>query len=271
MRGYASPLIVENRPGAAERIALEALKNSPTDGSVFMLTGSSPMALLPHVYKRLKYDPSQDFIPVTTVCTFSFMLSVGPLVPSRVKTLDDFIQWCRANPKQATYGTLGVGTPHHFLGFMLSRAAEFEFTHVPYQGTAAVQDLLAGQIAATIFPVANTLPHIQSGKLRGLVITGRQRCAQLPDVPTMQEAGYPALQLVDWFGIFVPAQTPADIITRLNTAVHKALKAPEVRAGLEKLAFDPAGSSPAELARLISMDSERWGPIVKASGFRPEE
>jgi tripartite-type tricarboxylate transporter receptor subunit TctC len=271
MTGYASPLIVENRPGAAERIALEALKNSPADGSVFMLTGSSPMAVLPHAYKQLKYDPSKDFIPVTTVCTFSFMLTVGPLVPQSVKTLDDFIQWCRANPKQATYGTLGVGTPHYFLGFMLARAAGFELTHVPYQGAAAVQDLLAGQIAATFYPVGNTLPHVQSGKLRGLVITGRQRSAQLPDVPTMREAGYPALELVDWFGIFVPAQTPADTVTRLNAAVHEALKAREVRAGMEKLAFDPAGSSPAELARLISMDSERWGPIVKASGFRPEE
>jgi tripartite-type tricarboxylate transporter receptor subunit TctC len=271
MTGYASPLIVDNRPGAAERIALEALKNGPADGSVFMLTGSSPMALLPHVYKRLKYDPSKDFTPVTTVATFSFMLSVGPLVPSGVKTLNDFIQWCRANPERATYGTLGAGTPHHFLGFMLSRAAGFEFTHVPYQGAAAVQDLLAGQIAATIFPVGNTLPHVEAGKLRGLVMTGRQRSAQLPDVPTMREAGYPALELVDWFGIFVPVQTPAGTVARLNAAVHEAVKAREVRAGLAKLAFDPAGSTPAELARLISMDSERWGPIVKASGFRAEE
>jgi tripartite-type tricarboxylate transporter receptor subunit TctC len=271
MSGYASPLIVDNRAGAAERIALEVLKNSPADGSVFMLTGSSAIALLPHVYKQLRYDPSKDFMPVTTVCTFSFLLSVGPLVPTSVKTLDGFVQWCRANPRQATYGTLGAGTPHHFLGFMLARAAGFEFTHVPYQGGAAIQDLLAGRIAATIFPVANTLPHVESGNLRGLVMTGRQRCAQLPDVPTMQEAGYPALEDVDWFGIFVPAQTPADTVARLNAAVHDALKAREVGAGFEKLAFDPAGSSPAEFARLISMDSERWGPVVKASGFRPEE
>ena len=104
---------------------------SPADGSVFMLTGSSPIAVLPHVYKKLKYDPPHDFMPVTTVCTFSFMLSVGPLVPQRVKTLDDFIQWCRANPKLATYGTLGVGTAHHFIGFMLARAAGFELQRIP--------------------------------------------------------------------------------------------------------------------------------------------
>jgi tripartite-type tricarboxylate transporter receptor subunit TctC len=271
MTNYASPLIVDNRPGAAERIALESLKNSPADGSVFMLTGSSPIAVLPHVYKRLKYDPSQDFIPVTTVCTFSFMLSIGPLVPQSVKTLDDFIGWCRANPKQATYGTLGAGTPHHFIGFMLARAAGFELAHVPYQGAAAVQDLLAGQIAATIYPVGTTLPFVQSRSLRGLAITAPLRSSQLPDVPTMREAGYPALEIVDWFGIFVPAKTPADIVGKLNRAVREALKTREVRAGFEKLSFDSAGASPAEFARLINADTERWGPIVKASGFRPEE
>src|SRR5258708_702031 len=134
------PLIVDNRPGAAERIALQALKNSPADGSVFMLTGSSPIAVLPHVYKKLKYDPPHDFIPVTTVCTFSFMLSVGPLVPQSVKTLDDFTQCCRATPKLPTYGTLGLGAPHHFIVFLLAHAAGFARAHVPDQGAARVQD-----------------------------------------------------------------------------------------------------------------------------------
>ena len=271
MTGFDAPIIVDNRPGAAERIALEAFKNSSADGSVLMLTGSSPMAVLPHAYKKLKYDPSQDFIPVTTVCTFSFMLTVGPVVPQSVKTLDDFIRWCRANPKQATYGTLGVGTPHHLLGFMLARAANFELTHVPYQGAAAIQDLLAGQIAATIYPIGATLPLVQAGRLRGLVITGEQRSPQLPDVPTTREAGYPGLELVDWFGVFLPAKTPADIVGKVNIAVRDALKTYPVKVGMEKLSFTPAGNSPGEFARLISADFERWGPIVKASGFKPEE
>src|SRR5258708_27599729 len=265
------PLIVDNRPGRAERIVCGPLKTTPADGSVFMLTGSSPIAVLPHVYKKLKYDPPHDFIPVTTVCTFSFMLSVGPLVPQSVKTLDDFTQWCRANPKLATYGTLGVGTPHHFIGFMLAHAAGFELAHVPYQGAAALQDLLAGQIAATIYPIGTTLPYVQSGSLRGLVITAPRRSPQLPDVPTMSEAGYPALEIVDWFGIFLPARTPAEIVGKLGHAVPRALNTREVTAGLDKRSFDPAGSSPPEFARLISAGIERWGPIVNASGFRPEE
>jgi tripartite-type tricarboxylate transporter receptor subunit TctC len=149
MKDYASPFIVENRPGASERIALEAVKSSAADGSTLLLTGSSSMAVVPHVYKKLNYDPLQDFTPVTTVCSFPFLLTVGPMVPGQVKTLADFIAWCRANPKQATYGTVGAGSLHHFIGVALSRAAGFEFVHVPYQGPAAVQDLLAGRIAAT--------------------------------------------------------------------------------------------------------------------------
>src|ERR1700730_12746682 len=116
LKDYASPFIVENRPGASERIALEAVKSDAADGSVLLLTGSSSMAVVPHVYKKLNYDPLQDFIPVTTVCNFPFLLTVGPIVPSDVKTLADFISWCRANPKQATYGTLGAGSLHHFIG-----------------------------------------------------------------------------------------------------------------------------------------------------------
>src|ERR1700681_4248993 len=160
------------RPGASERIALEAVKSSAADGSTLLLTGSSSMAVVPHVYKKLNYDPLQDFTPVTTVCSFPFLLTVGPMVPGQVKTLADFIAWCRANPKQATYGTVGAGSLHHFIGVALSRAAGFEFVHVPYQGLAAVQDLLAGRIAATVFPQGTTLSYVQSGELRALLTTG---------------------------------------------------------------------------------------------------
>jgi tripartite-type tricarboxylate transporter receptor subunit TctC len=271
MTDYAAALVVENRPGASERIALDVLKNSLADGSVFMLAGSSPIAVLPHVYKRLRYDPSRDFIPVTTVCTFSFMLAVGPLVPPGVKTLDDFIRWCRANPGLATYGSLGAGTPHHFLGVTLAREAGFEFTQIPYPGSTAVQDLLTGQIASILFPVGSTITYVQSGELRGLVVTAPQRHPLLPQIPTVRESGYPALELLDWAGVFVPAKTPADAVDRLNAAIREALKSCEVSNGLEKLGLDPAGCSPAAFAELIGMDTERWGPIVEASGFRLEE
>jgi tripartite-type tricarboxylate transporter receptor subunit TctC len=269
LKDYASPFIVENRPGASERIALEAVKSGATDGSVLLLTGSSSMAVTPQVYK-LNYDPLKDFIPVTTVCTFPFLLTVGPMVPGQVKTLADFILWCRANPGQATYGTIGAGSLHHFIGVTLARAGGFEFVHVPYQGLASVQDLLAGRIAATIFPPGNTLPYIQSGDLRALMTTGTRRSSLLPDVPTIRELGYSAIEEVDWFGIFVPAETSTETVHALNIAISAALITNEVKAGFAKLSYEPAAASPEEFAQLVKSEFDRWGPIVRASGYRAE-
>jgi tripartite-type tricarboxylate transporter receptor subunit TctC len=270
MKDYASPFIVENRPGASERIALEAVKSSAADGSTLLLTGSSSMAIVPHVYKKLNFDPLQDFTPVTTICSFPFTLAVGPMVPGQVKTLADFSAWSRANPKQATYGTIGAGSLHHFIGAALARAAGFEFVHIPYQGLAAVQDSLAGRIAATIFPLGTTLPYVRSGELRALMTTGTQRSPSLPDVPTVRELGYPALEDDDWFGIFVPAKMPAEAVNTLNSAIRAALKTDDVKAGMAKLSLDPASDSPQAFARLVKSEFDRWGPIVEASGFRAE-
>lgn len=270
MKDYASPFIVENRPGASERIALEAVKSSAADGSTLLLTGSSSMAIVPHVYKKLNFDPLQDFTPVTPVCSFPFTLAMGPMVPAQVKTLADFIAWGRANPKQATYGTIGAGSLHHFIGAALARAAGFEFVHVPYQGLAAVQDVLAGRIAATIFPLGTTLPYVRSGELRALMTTGTQRSPSLPDVPTVRELGYPAMEDDDWFGIFVPAKMPAEAVDSLNSAIRAALSTDDVKVGMAKLSLDPTGDSPQGFARLVKAEFDRWGPIVEASGFRAE-
>ena len=270
MKDYASPFIVENRPGASERFVLEAVKSSAADGSTLLLTGSSSMAFVPHVFKKLNFDPLLDFTPVTTICRFPFLLTVGAMVPAQVKTLADFISWCRANPKQATYGTVGAGSLHHFIGVALSHAAGFEFLHVPYQGLAAVQDLLAGRIAATIFPPGPSLSYVQSGELRALMTTGTQRSALLPNVPTVRELGYPVIEEDDWFGIFVPARTRVETVKTLNAAIRAALKTDDVKAGLTKLSLEPAGDSPEAFTRLVKAEFDRWGPIVEASGFRAE-
>ncbi len=270
MRGYSSTVIVEDRPGAGGRVALDGLKASVADGSAMILTPAATMVLYPHIYKSLKYDAFADFIPVTKVCDFPYLVTVGPMVPVQVKTLADFIAWCRANPSQATYGTPGAGTPLHFTGVMLARAAGFEFTHVPYLGSApAVQSLLGGQIAAAVSPIDVPLPHIESRKLRALATTGPQRSASLPEVPTVNEAGYPSLEFVDWFGIFLPATTPAETVDNLDHAIRQALQKEETKATLARMGFKIAGTSQAEFARLIKSEFERWGPIVLASGFTP--
>jgi len=267
----SSSFVVDNRPGAGGRVAMDALKGGAADGSIMVLTATDIIALYPHVYKTLSYDALKDFAPVTTVCNVSIVLTVGPKVPGKVKTLADFIAWCRANPKEASYATPGAGTALHFTGVMLARTAGFEFVHVPYTGPGAVQDVLAGQVAASIYPIGTPLPYVQAGSLRALATTGPQRTPFLPDVPTVREAGYPQLETTGWFGVLVPAKTPAEIINRLNSAIREALKTDAVKAGLATLAFEPAGASPSDFAKLIKSDFERWGPIVRASGFMPDE
>ena len=269
MKAYASSTIVENRPGAGGRVAMDALKNSAADGSVMILTPAVAVALYPHVYKSLSYSP-QDFTPVTTVSTTSMLFVVGPLVPNTVKTLAEFIAWCRSNPNQSSYGSPGAGSPLHFLGVMLSRAANFEYLHVPFAGTApSIQSLLGSQFASCISPIGPFVPHVRAGTLRALATTGAQRSPLLPDVPTIAEVGFPALEFAEWFGIFVPARTPNGTVETLSSALRAALQTKEVQAGLANQSVDAGGLTPADFARQVKADFDRWGPIVKASGFTP--
>jgi tripartite-type tricarboxylate transporter receptor subunit TctC len=270
MKGYAQSLIVDNRPGAGGRIALEALKGSDADGSVMVLTPVDQLALFPHIYKRLSYKPLEDLAPVTIVCSVQFLLTVGPRVPVSVHSLADFIGWCRDNPQAAAYGTAGAGTHPHFLGVTLARAAGFEFVHVPYKGGAsAVQDMLGGHLAACISTIGTLLSNVQSGTLRALATTAPRRSVALPDVSTFREAGYPLLESVSQFGMLVPARTPADAVAALHKAIRGALETDAVRAGLAKLSLEPADASPSEFTRLIASDTQRWAEVVKDSGFKP--
>jgi tripartite-type tricarboxylate transporter receptor subunit TctC len=270
MKDYAASIVVETRPGASGRIAVEAVKAAGADGSVILFAPLGFVMLFPHVYKTLRYTP-QDFTPVSTVASFPTLLTVGPKLPGDARTLADFIEWCRANPKHATYGTAGVGTTLHFIGAMLGRTAGFEFLHVPYQGNAAIQDLLKGEIASTIMAIGSSLGLVQSGDLRALATTGPRRSSFLPDVPTMAEAGYPSLEDLTWYGFFVPAKTPADTVERLNSAIQEALRTDEVKSGMAKMSVEIDSISMSDFAQLIASESERWKAIVQATGFTPTD
>src|SRR3954471_11132515 len=247
MRAYASSTIVENRPGAGGRVVMDVLKNSAADGSVMVLTPAVAVALYPHVYKSLSYNPQQDFAPVTTISTTSMLIAIGPLVPSTVKTLADFIAWCRSNPNQSSYGSPGAGSPLHFLGVMMSRAANFEYLHVPFQGTApSIQSMLGSQIASCISPIGPFVPHIRAGTLRALATTGAQRSPLLPRCANRCRGGIPALTFVEWFGIFVPSRTPAATVETLSSVLRAGLQAKEMQTGLAAQSVDAGGLAPAE-------------------------
>jgi len=272
IKGFSPTILVENRPGAGGRLALDGLKASAADGSTMILTPAAMIVLYPHIYKTLKYDAFADFIPVTKICDFPYLVTIGPMVSARVKTLADFIAWCRSNPGQATYGTPGAGTPLHFTGVSLARAAGFDFVHVPYLGSLpAAQGALGGQIASAILPIDVPLPYLQSGQLRAVVSTSPQRATVLPDVPTVKEEGFPSLEFVDWMGIFLPAGTPDGTIDSLDRAIRSVLKKDETKAALAKMSYEIAKASRGDFARLIRSDFERWGSIVQASDFTPQD
>jgi tripartite-type tricarboxylate transporter receptor subunit TctC len=270
MNDYAKTIVVEDRPGAAGRIAAEAVKAADADGSTMLFAPLGFMMLFPHVYKRLRYEP-RDFTPVSTVASTPTLLTVGPKVPRNVTTLAEFVAWCRAYPNFATYGTAGAGTTLHFIGAMLGRIAGFDFLHVPYQGNGAIQDLVKGEIASAIMPVGSSLGLIRSGDLRALVTTGPRHCPFVPAVPTVREAGYPSLEDLTRFAFFVPAKTPAPIVQKLNMAIQAALLTEEVKSGMAKLAVEPDSIAMDDFAQLIASESERWKGIVQATGFVPTD
>lgn len=270
MSEYAETIVVETRPGASGRIAVEAVKNADADGSVILFAPLGFMMLFPHVYRSLRYQP-RNFTAVSTVGSTPALVSVGSKVPAEVKTLADFVVWCRANPKLATYGTPGVGTTLHFLGMMLGRQADIDLLHVPYQGSGAIQDTIKGVIAASLMPIGTSLGLIRSGDLRALATTGPRRSSFVPEVPTVRETGYPSLEDLSWFAFFVPARTPTHIVERLNAAIQMAVRTDEVRAGMAKLLVEPETIAMEDFARLIASESDRWKAIVETTGFLPTD
>ena len=192
LRGaYASAVLVENKPGASARIAVEYVKNAEPDGSVMLFTPDFPMTLYPHSFKSLSYDPLKDFTPVSPATTSMLSYNVGPAVPASVKSLGDYVQWCKANPDKASYGTTSAGATPHFAGVMLSNESKVTLNPVHYRGGApALQDVVGGHIPMSVNPLSEALPLHQGGTIRALAVTGAKRSQFMPNVPTAKEAGY---------------------------------------------------------------------------------
>ncbi len=267
LRGaYTDTIIVEGRIGAGGRLAIEAVKTAAPDGLSIVLAPSSPIVIFPHVYKKLTYDPFTDLIPVTPVSANAQTFTVGPGVPEQVKTLAQFVDWARAN--KTFYATPAAGSIMHFQGMVFSNKANLDMTHAPYRGMAAIiPDLLSGNVATSMAVTGDILPHIPSGKLRPLAVTSAQRSRFLPEVPTFAELGYGEVTGIDWYGLFLPANTPPAIVSKLQNLTHEAMKDPAFGEALTKMGFDTYMLSSTELASRIKQETDYWGPIAKSSGF----
>lgn len=259
--------VVENKPGAGSRIALEALKMAPGDGSVIALAPVSTMSVYPHIYSKLNYQ-ARDFEPISIGAIMHHGLAVGPMVPAEVRTLKDFLAWVKANPDQASYGSPGAGTLPHLIGALLSLRSGIKLSHVPYRGTApAVSDLVGGQIAAVMSPSGDYLSYYKAGKLRVLATSGPQRNPYLPQVATFAEQGFADLTTEEWFGFYANARTPAEVRARANAAIVNALRSESVKESLGVVGLIATSSTPEEMARSQQSEYERWGPLVKQIGF----
>lgn len=272
MRGpYAQAVVVDNKPGASGRVAVEYVKNAKNDGSVLLFTPAFPMLISPHVYPKLGYDTLRDFVPVGIGARSMLCLAVGPAVPASVKTLADFVAWARATPAKAVFGAPS-GSSQHFAGQTFARAARIKLDQIPYKGGApAMTDLIGGHLPANVSPAAEALPHHQAGTIRILAVTGAKRSRFLPDVPTMTELGYADVLFQDWLGMFAPAGTPAEAVARMNAAAAAAVKSEAGVAGLGKLGMELDLATPEAFAQMVRADWEHYRRVVQASGFKPED
>ena len=263
--------VVENKTGAAARIAVDAVKAAAPDGATLLLTPYSMMAIYPHIYKQLSYDPFTDLMPVCMASSLVHGLAVGPLVPATVKTVKDYLVWAKANPKDASYGSPAAGSTPHFLGALLGLNNGVDLKHIPYRGsTPGVVDLIGGQLASMFTPHGDFLANHKAGKIRILATSGRQRSPFVPDIPTFIESGFPDLVVEEWFGFYAPAKTPANIIAAANTAINAALKDKSVVDSLAIQGMLPVGGTAAQMAADQKLQFDYWGPIVKKIGFTAE-
>ena len=261
-------VVVENKPGAAGRIAIDLLKSAAPDGNTVLVMPSGPVVLFPHVYKKLNYDVNKDLAPISQLAGFQFCVVSGP--KSNVKNMTELVARAKADPSTASYGSSGNGTVPHFLGLMIGDAVGIDFQHVPFQGGApAMTALMGGHIGYTMDVVTEALEQHRAGKVRVIAVTGAQRAPQLPEVPTLREQGV-AMDASAWFAMYGPGGLPAATAQRLSGAVQAALKDPALAQRMTALGLDPIGGTPEQLALVQRADLAKWAKPVKASGFQAD-
>jgi tripartite-type tricarboxylate transporter receptor subunit TctC len=264
----AQNVIVDNKPGAAGRLALSEVRRSAPDGSTLIFAPSGAMVIHPWLYTNLSYDTVKDFSPISLVSTFDFAVTAGPAAPAG--DLKTVLAWMKANPSKANYATSGAGTVPHFAGLLLSQAAGVPMTHVAYRGGApAAQDLIGGPVPLMVDTAVETIEHHRAGKVRILAVTGAQRSKALPDVPTLKESGID-IAADAFFGLYGPSGMPPELVQRIDRAVADALRTPEIQERIYNLGLVPAHAGPAELAAVQAAHLKRWEAPIKVSGFKAE-
>jgi tripartite-type tricarboxylate transporter receptor subunit TctC len=267
-QAWGQPVIVDNRPGSGSNIAAGYVARAPADGYTLMVGTDATLTSNVFLYKHTPFDPVKDFAPIINAGANIICLAVNAELP--IKTVTDLIAYAKKNPGRLSYGTSGVGSPHHLSGELLHQKAGIEITHIPYKGGgAAVNDLLGGHIGMAFLSLSAAVPHMNTGKIRIVAVVEKTRYAALPEIPTVGET-VPGFEMSSWVGVFAPAGTPPDIVAKLNDAMAKVLKTDAVRTKLANLGLVVQAGSPAELAETVKDGLKVRGELVKAAGIQPE-
>ncbi len=257
-------VFVENRAGAGGTIGADFVAKSAPDGYTLLFTGT-PHVISAWVYKKLPYDPLRDFEPVALVASGPYVLVVNPQLP--VKSVRELIAAAKAQPGQIDYASSGNGSAQHLVSALFASMAGIQLNHVPYKGSGpAMQDLLGGQVKVSFAGIPNVLPHVKAGRLRALAVSTPQRSPDLPEVPTVAEAGVPGYQATLWLNLAAPAGTPADVVQRLYAETAKALQDAELQQSFRAAGVEASPMSPQELAAFMQAEYEKWGKVVRDTG-----
>lgn len=261
-------VIVDNRPGANGIVGTDLAARSAPDGYTIVLIPSGH-AVNASIYRKLPYDSIKDFTPITLVGSSPLVVAVHPSLP--VRNIKGLVAFAKARPDQLTYGSAGVGSSGHLAGALFETMTGTKMVHVPYKGMGlVVSDLMGGQVSLTFGTSLSVVPHVRSGRLRALALTGAQRSPALPDLPTVAESGVPGYEAGLWYGFVGPARLPQDIVRRLNSEIVIVLGLPDVRERLASQGVDPQPSTPEAFGRLLVSDLERWAKVVQRAGVRAE-
>ena len=264
---WGQSVVVENKPGAGGNIAADMVAHSDPDGYTILISGPG-MATNKFLYPSLSYDPVGDFAPVTLLITQPNLMCVPNSSPA--KSVREFIAFCQENKGKVTYASSGNGTTLHMSGELFKRLANVEMTHIPYRGGApAINDLIPGRVDVIFDNLPSIVSHVRSGSLRGLAVSTKERVAILPDMPAIAET-VPGFDVFSWFGFFVPAKTPQDVVAKINADTNAALVHQSVKPRFEDLGAVPKGSTSAELAAFLQSEIEKWGPVIRDAQIKVE-